>query len=601
MPIPLLLAGAAAVAGAVGLAGHKDAKETNERAERMCLEAQELYEDTKVSLNKSKDNMEKALLNLGKTKKNTLETSISQFIKCYQRIKEIDFKESTGLSELSKMEISSNDIIELINMSNIYDSSIKSGAAGAATGTIIALAANGALPIIASSLGTAGTVLAMGEVGMAASLAGSALSVGAALTPLASIAAPVVLFTGISASLKADENLEKARTMYSQATAASEKMKISQRLCEAVADKSDMFDTLLVELDGIFSECTDLLDGVTRKKMGVFKNKKVSFNKLTTEEKELLMVTGALAKAVKTVIDTPMLNEDGTLSFQSEQVYNDVKKELPRLRHDSEEVKYIDYGIKVKSYMDKKTKSDVNSNEDGINQKSVLKSVLVIIATIIIYNITYDEIGPLLLIPSIIVCSIPIFVVLGIRFLPESFSAIKAIVICGTLVILSTFTLRLSPEYITNIITIPCLSTNLVFGAILLFRLSIYYEDNLNGKSVLKSTFAIIVTIIMHNITDGFIGALLFIPEIIVCTISILVIYVVLGEKIIPKSLYDGDESFSVKSVIIICTIPITLSVFILMLSPKSIINITKIPCISTMLLFGGMLLIRLPEVLKNR
>lgn len=476
MPLPFLLAGAAAVAGAVGLSEHKNAKETNERAERMCVEAQELYEASKASLDKSKDKMDKSLLKLGNTKKSILDNSINKFIRSYKRIKDIDFTQSTGLNELSKLKISSDDVSELINMSNIYDSSIKSGTAGAATGTIIALAANGSLPIIASSLGTAGSLLAMGEVGMAASLAGSALSVGAAMTPLASIAAPVVLFTGISASLKADENLEKAMAMYSQSTAASEKMKISQTLCKAVEHKSYMFDTLLIELDGIFAECTDLLDVVTRKKTGVFKNKKVSFNKLEPEEKELLMVTGALAKAVKTVIDTPMLNEDGTLSFKSEQVYNDVKKELPQLIHNSTEIKSIDYGIKSKSYMNNKTivEEDENNRKEGFNCRSALKSVLAIIVTIIVYNITDGFIGFLLFIPEIIVCAtaiLVIFAVLGELILPESFSDGMAIVSCVIFVIIGILALMLAPGSIINIVRIPCLSTILLFGGILLYRL----------------------------------------------------------------------------------------------------------------------------------
>ena len=46
---------------------------------------------------------------------------------------------------------------------------------------------------------------------------------GLAMTPLAAIAAPVVLFTGISSSFKADENLEKAKTMYAEAEAARQK------------------------------------------------------------------------------------------------------------------------------------------------------------------------------------------------------------------------------------------------------------------------------------------------------------------------------------------------------------------------------------------
>ncbi len=489
MPIPFLLAGAAVAAGAIGALGHKEAKETNERAERMCNDAQELYENSKRSLELSKNEMEKSLLKLGNTKKKTLDSSMSQFIESYGRVKDIEFEESIGLNEISNLRISSQDIVELVNMSNIYDSTIKSGAAGAATGAIITLAASGSLPIITSTLGAAGTALAIGEVGMAASLAGSAISLGAAMTPLTAIAAPVVMFTGISASIKADENLEKARAMYSQATAASEEMKISQTLCESISERSYMFDALLIELDKIFSGCTALLDGVTRRKMGIFKNKKVSYNDLTLEEKKLLMVTGSLAKAVKTIIDTPMLNEDGNLSFKLERVYNDIKKQLPGFIDNGEEVKSIDYGIKAKSYMNKRTKvkGDSNSNEEG-----------------------------------------------------------------------------------------------------------------LNGKSAVKCVFAIIATIIMYNITDGFIGALLFIPEVIVCAISILVIYAVLGEMILPKSFFGETEQLSARTTIGICVISIILSIFALKVSHESVINIIRIPCISTILLFGGIALLRLPEILKK-
>ena len=114
--------------------------------------------------------------------------------------------------------------------------SIKSSATGAAAGAVVALAASGSLSVVTGGLATAGTALMAGEVSAAAGIAGSALSFGVAMTPLAAIAAPVILFTGISASMKADENLEKANTMYAQAEAASEKMKVSEMLCGAITD-----------------------------------------------------------------------------------------------------------------------------------------------------------------------------------------------------------------------------------------------------------------------------------------------------------------------------------------------------------------------------
>ena len=49
MPIPFLLAGLGVAAGVIGVGGHLSAKETNERAQRISEDAQELYNNAKHS------------------------------------------------------------------------------------------------------------------------------------------------------------------------------------------------------------------------------------------------------------------------------------------------------------------------------------------------------------------------------------------------------------------------------------------------------------------------------------------------------------------------------------------------------------------------
>ena len=147
------------------------------------------------------------------------------------------------------------------------------------------------------------------------------------MTPLAAVAAPVVLFTGISASLKADENLEKAQVMYAEAEKAREEMKISETLCDAISDKSEMFNDLLVELDDMFSECTCLLAGVVRKKAGKIKKNLMSAD-FTESELKLIAVTRALAGAIKAVIDTPILTKDGDISNESQDIYEKITYQL---------------------------------------------------------------------------------------------------------------------------------------------------------------------------------------------------------------------------------------------------------------------------------
>lgn len=363
MPIPAILAGLAATgAAALGIGAQIDAKETNERAQALAEDAQSLYDRSKRSLEQAQGKTEKSLLALGNSKKEVLETSINQFLIAYDRIKNIELIESVGLNEIKNFAIEKQDTLQLREMSNIYQSTFSSGAAGVATGAVIALAASGSLPIVTGVLSTAGSALAAGEIGVAAGLAGSALSFGAAMTPLAAIAAPAVLFSGISASMKADENLEKARTMYAEAEAASEQMKTSEVLCVAIADRADMFDDLLGELNGMFSYCTAMLDGVTKKKMGVFKNKTVDAQTFTEDELKLVAVTRSLAGAVKAVIDTPILTAEGAVSDESESVYNDTQKKLPAFSEAVHEVKEATYAAKPIVAKSKNAKQAQKSN-----------------------------------------------------------------------------------------------------------------------------------------------------------------------------------------------------------------------------------------------
>ncbi len=360
MAISLLLAGLAAAV--FGAGAHMTAKETNEKAQKVIEQAKEEYEQAKNILEKAQKDTEKALLVLGYSKKNVLETSFEQFCRAYERVKHIQVSESIGISEISKLIIDEKEVVQLREMSNIYQSVFSSSVAGAATGTVVALAASGALPAVTGALSTAGAALFTGHIGAAATMAGSALSAATAITPLAAIAAPALLFSGISANIKADENLEKAKTMYAEVEVAIEKMDTSEVLCKAIEKKAYMFNDLLFELYPMFSKCTALLDSVTSKKKGVFKKKQITAEDLTKEELNLIAVTRALAGAVKAVIDTPILNEEGEISVESNETYENTKALMPALVEKATEVQSVDFGAKVVA----QTQSSVCSRMVGI-------------------------------------------------------------------------------------------------------------------------------------------------------------------------------------------------------------------------------------------
>lgn len=345
MPIPLIIAGLGAAG--IGALGHMSAKKTNEQAQSISADAQRIYNNAKNSLEKAQLNTEEVLLKLGYSKKNILDGSMKSFLESYEKIKEISFVQTVGLDELSRFNIDQQDVLQLQEMSNIYEQTIKSGASGAAAGAVVALAASGSLSIVTSELALAGSFLAAGQVSAAAGIAGSALSFGATMTPLAAVAAPVVMFTGISASMKADDNLLKAETMYSEAVAAAEKMKLSETLCAGISGRSEMLNEVLLELNVMFAECVGLLASVIKKKEGRIFKKQLTSADFSEDDLKLVAVTRALAGAIKAVIDTPILTSEGTISEESQDVYEQTMYRIPDFSQAVEEVKAIDYSTKT--------------------------------------------------------------------------------------------------------------------------------------------------------------------------------------------------------------------------------------------------------------
>ena len=381
----LLLGGLGLLAGVFGAGGHLSAKETNEKAQRISQEAQVIYNDAKRSLEVEKEKTEKKLVQLGISKKHILDTSMRQFLQSYDKVKNVQMKDVIGLNEISKFSIDQQGVLEIRQLTDVYSSSIKSGAAGAATGAVVALAASGSLGFVTSGLSVAGSMLVAGEVGMAASAAGTALSFGAAMTPLAAVAAPVVLFTGISASMKADENLEKANAMYAEAKAACEKMRISETLCNAISERSEMFDALLGDLNKMFEECSELLAGVIKKKEGIFFKKKLSSTDFSENDLKLLAVTRALAGAVKAVIDTPILSNEGEITYESEQVYVD---KLPDFNRQVEEMRHIEFHIsQVETKLVKASKTTQETIQKVTTVIGGARNVMAIVLGVILASI----------------------------------------------------------------------------------------------------------------------------------------------------------------------------------------------------------------------
>lgn len=374
MPLPLIIAG---LTGAIGVGAHVTAQETNEQAQNIYREAEKLYNESKDSLDKARNTGEESLKNLGYTKEEVLDTSIKQFLTYYKKVKDIKLEESDNINEISKFTIDEQGVLQLRELTDIYSSSLSTGAKGAAAGVAVALAASGTFPELAA----AGTALASGEIGMA----GAALNFTEAVTPLSVIVAPIIAFTGIKASMDADENLEKAKTTHAEVEEAIEKMRIQETIFSAVSNEANMYNDLLVELNNVFAKCSGLMAGVIKKKEGRIFKKKLNRSDFTDDEIKLICVTRSLVGAVKSIIDTPILDKNGMVSDKAKSNYEKFHclNEVDSLQ------KVYEANYKVRPVVIKSKKNTRNKSKVKKNRGVVINVMRNIIAVLIAFGIAF--------------------------------------------------------------------------------------------------------------------------------------------------------------------------------------------------------------------
>ena len=195
------------------------------------------------------------------------------------------------------------------------------------------------------ALAAAGGALAAGNIGGAVTAAGGLVS----LPVMATIAAPALLFTGISSYFDAEENLSRAESTHAEACVAVEKMKYQETLCQGIADRADMFNNLIVQLNGHFHPCVALMIAVIeekRKRRSIwakFTGKALSAEDFTEEELNLFRVTRSLAGAIKAAIDIKIIAEDGKVDNDADKNYQEMKDAIPNLATEAQEVQSLPY------------------------------------------------------------------------------------------------------------------------------------------------------------------------------------------------------------------------------------------------------------------
>ena len=320
MPIPLLFIGVAAVTGSFGIKKTVVAGKDAFNASKINKNANDLVEESTAWINEQRSACGKALQNLGHEKISVLNGSIKQFLDTFTQIKNVDFQESVGLDELKKLHIDKKDFKDLSSMVSFSGSLAGGAAAGTAGGALIALGAYGAAQAlavastgtaIASLSGAAATNATLAFFG-GGSLAAGGLGMAGGMAVLGGIVAgPALLVTGFIAGSAAKKNLEKAITNRAEAVQIAEQHSAGALQCEAIRRRTYMFYNLLARLDTYFLPLIFRMEDILKEEGDDYRAYK-------SDSKKAIASCASIAVTIKTVLDTPLLSDDGLLTDESE-------------------------------------------------------------------------------------------------------------------------------------------------------------------------------------------------------------------------------------------------------------------------------------------
>lgn len=328
MPIPVLFIGFAAATGVFGAAKTATAIAENNKANKINLSANKSVEDAQFKLEQNRQFVSTALSQLGELKINMLTNNITDFVNLFSKIKNVDFRSSVGLEELSKLHIDEQDFEELKELGN-FALQITGGAfAGVTGGALTAFGAYGAAQTLAfASTGTAISTLSGAAATNATlaffgggSLAAGGLGMAGGVMVLGGlVAGPALLVMGLITEAKTQEKLDKALANKAQADEIVEALNTASFQCASIRRRTYMFYNLLAHLDAYFLPLLWKMEKIIEKEG-------CDYSTYSLESKKVIMSAASAVGSIKAILDTPILTSDGLLTEESDKITDEISK-----------------------------------------------------------------------------------------------------------------------------------------------------------------------------------------------------------------------------------------------------------------------------------
>ncbi len=326
MPIPFILGGIAIAAAATGVGKGIHAAVQNSEAKDVNGRAKNLYDAAKDILEEARRKSEFALESLGEAKLNVLDKSINHFIEIFDKIHNVELDESVGLDELRKFKMDKQSLEEMKQLGGFASSLLKGAVGGSLAGGLAAFGAYSAAmtfgaastgTAIASLSGIAATNATLAFLGGGSLAAGGLGIAGGTMVLGGVVAGPALAVLGFFLDAKASKNLDNAYSNIAEARKISEEFGAATDICNGIIKRTEMFFDLLVQLDELFKPLINKIEMI-------IDISGCDYSQYKQSSKKIVALSMSVAAAIKKVLDTPILKEDGTLTESSLKVTGEV-------------------------------------------------------------------------------------------------------------------------------------------------------------------------------------------------------------------------------------------------------------------------------------
>ena len=321
MPLPLALVAVPAVIGLLGVKKSYDAYASHSEAKDLEATARSTVEKAQRGLESARSRCAGALRRLGELKLDVWNHQLGRFVLLFGKLRNVDLRGQARLDRLDAKQFTNEDLAEMKTYSRLASELASGGATALGSGVLAGFASlGGATMFVSASTGTAISSLS-GVAATNATLAwfgGGSLALGGAgmaggVAVLGGIvAAPVLAVGGLVLAAKARKRLAVAKVGHAEARKAAAEFDTATSAVDQIYTVATQFQQMIVDLDERLGRVLDELAALMAE-CGV------DYSKYSERQKRMVHIALVFAQGTKTVLDAPILNEEGSLARTSSQ------------------------------------------------------------------------------------------------------------------------------------------------------------------------------------------------------------------------------------------------------------------------------------------